>query len=49
MHDWYRLSIAYILKELGTDAEQGLGEEQANNALRDHGPNELIERAAKSP
>ncbi|MFN2286395.1 MAG: HAD-IC family P-type ATPase, partial [Anaerolineae bacterium] len=49
MKDWYRLSITDILKGLGTDAEQGLSDEQANNALREHGPNELIERAAKSP
>ncbi len=49
MHDWYRLSIAEILAALSTNAEQGLSEEQANSILREHGPNELIERAAKSP
>ena len=49
MPDWHRLSIEQTLETLGTDAERGLDDERARSLLREHGPNELVERAARSP
>ncbi len=49
MTDWHQWSIAQTLEKLGTTQENGLEESQAQSLLREHGPNELVERAAKSP
>jgi Ca2+-transporting ATPase len=49
MTDWHKQSIKPTLETLDTDLEQGLDDEQARNLLREHGPNELVERATKSP
>lgn len=46
---WYKLEPAETLTQLGTDAAQGLTEAEASRHLAEHGPNELIERGAKSP
>jgi hypothetical protein len=37
------------LQTLGTDAQRGLDTEEARRLLSEYGPNELVERAAKSP
>jgi Ca2+-transporting ATPase len=49
MTDWHQWSIVQTLEEIGTTQERGLEESQAQELLREHGPNELVERAAKSP
>ena len=49
MSDWHTGSIPEILETLGTDVEKGLGDDRAGNLLREHGANELVEKAAKSP
>ncbi|GIK39731.1 MAG: ATPase [Chloroflexota bacterium] len=46
---WYKLEPAETLTQLGTDATHGLTEAEAGLRLAEHGPNELTERAAKSP
>jgi Ca2+-transporting ATPase len=45
---WYKLDSTELLNRLGTDA-QGISEAEAGRRLAEHGPNELTERAAKSP
>ena len=47
--DWYRTTAEEALQTLGTDAERGLDTEEARRLLSEYGPNELVERAAKSP
>jgi Ca2+-transporting ATPase len=49
MTDWHTLSVAQTLQELGTELERGRDPEQARRLLSEQGPNELVERAAKSP
>jgi Ca2+-transporting ATPase len=49
MPDWHTKSTDHVLETLGTDPDQGLSDQQASDRLREHGPNELVERAAKSP
>ena len=49
MTDWHRTTAEQALQELGADAERGLDAGQARRLLGEHGPNELVERAAKSP
>jgi Ca2+-transporting ATPase len=49
MTDWHARSIAETIETLGTDAEKGLGDSRARSLLREHGPNELVEKAARSP
>ncbi len=49
MTEWHTWSTTQTLESLNTDAEQGLGQEQAQALLHEHGPNELVEQAAKSP
>jgi P-type Ca2+ transporter type 2C len=47
--DWYLRPREVVISALETDAEAGLSEEQARRRLAEKGPNELVERAAKSP
>ena len=49
MSDVYKLSAAETLKQLETSLEFGLTQEVAASRLAKHGPNELVERGAKSP
>ena len=49
MTDWHRTTAEQALQELGADAERGLDAGRARLLLGEHGPNELVERAAKSP
>ncbi len=49
MANWHTKSIDHILKTLSTAPDQGLSDLQARDRLREHGPNELVEKASKSP
>jgi Ca2+-transporting ATPase len=49
MSEWHKWTVEQTLERLGTEADQGLGEDRARSLLRQHGPNELVERASKSP
>lgn len=49
MTDWYKLSKEEVAQNLGTNLERGLDDEQASRKLEEHGPNELVEKGAKSP
>jgi len=46
---WHQLGTGAVLSRLGTDAAQGLSDEEAAARLQQHGPNELVERGLKSP
>lgn len=49
MQQWYRQKIQDVVRELGTDAEQGLSDAEAQQRLQKYGLNELIDRGTKSP
>ncbi|MEJ2210354.1 MAG: cation-translocating P-type ATPase [Anaerolineae bacterium] len=49
MADWYRKESAHVVAHLNSDAGAGLATEEAQRRLAEHGPNELVERGAKSP
>lgn len=49
MPNWYQLDPQEALTELNTDIESGLSSDEAARRLEQYGPNELIERGAKSP
>jgi Ca2+-transporting ATPase len=49
MADWSRLEIHEVLAHLETDSEPGLKRDEVQRRLAKYGPNELIERGAKSP
>lgn len=49
MPNWYQLDPQEALTELNTDIESGLSSNEAARRLEQYGPNELIERGAKSP
>jgi Ca2+-transporting ATPase len=46
---WSRKSAADVIQDLSTDAARGLSSDEAARRLKEHGPNELIERGVKSP
>ncbi|NJN96398.1 MAG: cation-translocating P-type ATPase [Anaerolineales bacterium] len=46
---WYKLETSEALSHLGSDAGHGLSEAEAARRLAQYGPNELVERGAKSP
>ncbi|WP_104992345.1 cation-translocating P-type ATPase [Deinococcus sp. NW-56] len=46
---WHLLEASAALAALGTPPERGLDDEEAGNRLARLGPNELIDRGAKSP
>ena len=48
MSDSYKLDVVDLLQQLGTDAVRGLNQTEAARRLAEHGPNELVERGAKS-
>ncbi|MBN1583648.1 MAG: HAD-IC family P-type ATPase, partial [Anaerolineae bacterium] len=49
MSDWHVRPIEQTIETLDTDSKQGLGDEQARALLLEQGPNELVEKATKSP
>ncbi|MEW6448176.1 MAG: cation-translocating P-type ATPase [Bacillota bacterium] len=49
MPDWYKLDVKTVLKEFGSNAENGLSPGEAARRLQEYGPNALIERGQKSP
>ena len=46
---WHTLDPALVLTRLGVSTERGLSAQAAGQRLKEDGPNELIERGAKSP
>ncbi len=46
---WYRSSAQTALDELASDVDGGLSADEVSRRQREYGPNELAERAAKSP
>ena len=46
---WHSLEASQVLKELNSDAEAGLGEQEARNRLEKYGYNELIKEEKVSP
>ncbi len=48
MTNWYSMDAEHVLQELDSRAE-GLTESQARQRLEEYGPNELQERAGRSP
>src|SRR5690349_4156820 len=49
MQPWYQVEPPIVLHQHGTDATHGLSATEAKRRLIQHGPNELVERGAKSP
>jgi Ca2+-transporting ATPase len=49
MSEWYQLSVNEVLNKLESDPEQGLTSTEAAKRLDQFGPNELVEKGAKSP
>jgi Ca2+-transporting ATPase len=49
MSEWYQLSADEVLEKLESDPEQGLTSAEAAKRLEQFGPNELVEKGAKSP
>ncbi|MBI1880924.1 MAG: HAD-IC family P-type ATPase, partial [Chloroflexi bacterium] len=49
MSNWYQLSSDEVLRQLNTDATQGLAEAEAAQRLEQYGPNALVEQGLKSP
>lgn len=49
MSNLYKLPVTELTKNLNTNLTTGLSKEQASNLLRENGPNELEEKAIKSP
>ncbi|MDX1435764.1 MAG: cation-translocating P-type ATPase [Anaerolineales bacterium] len=47
-NQWFKLTPAQVLQELGTDAEQGLPVSEARRRVEDYGPNELIEEGGRT-
>jgi len=49
MSDWHLYSVRDVAAQVASDPQAGLSEAEAQERLRRHGPNELIERGGKSP
>ncbi len=49
MTEWYQLSPEEAIREAGTHRTEGLDSKEAERRLAQYGPNELVERGAKSP
>ena len=47
--NWYQIETKDVLQQLNTTAEYGLTQSEAEKRLAQHGPNELVDRGAKSP
>lgn len=48
MSHWYQLEATDVLKQLGTDALEGLSHGEATRRLEAYGANKLIEQGAKT-
>ena len=48
MNNWYKNETAAVIVELNSDAKQGLQSDAAQQRLQEIGPNELVERGARS-
>ncbi len=46
---WHTLAAEEVVRGLRTDADAGLASAEVARRLSEHGPNELVERGAKSP
>ncbi|MDX1613856.1 MAG: cation-translocating P-type ATPase [Candidatus Promineifilaceae bacterium] len=49
MSSFYQLDADAVVAQVGSDRERGLASEQAQERLRQDGPNELIDRGTKPP
>ncbi|MBW7959260.1 MAG: cation-translocating P-type ATPase [Anaerolineae bacterium] len=49
MSEWYQLETEATLRDLGTTVQTGLTSGEAARRLEEYGPNELVEKGAKSP
>jgi P-type Ca2+ transporter type 2C len=49
MTDWYKLNKEEAAQKLETNPETGLDDAQVARRLEEYGPNELVEKGAKSP
>jgi Ca2+-transporting ATPase len=49
MSEWYQLSTDEVLNKLESDPQKGLTSVEAAKRLEQFGPNELVEKGAKSP
>jgi Ca2+-transporting ATPase len=47
--NWYQLDTTEVLQQLGVEPNRGLSGPEPARRLAEYGPNELIERGAKSP
>ncbi len=48
-YSWHTSETGDVLDRLHVDPEQGLSANEVEQRLREHGPNELVERGLKSP
>lgn len=48
-NNWYQQNSEAVLRQLGTDAKQGLSTAQVSSRLTQYGPNELAEKSTESP
>ncbi len=49
MSEWYQLETNQVIENLKTDPQNGLSASEVQSRLEKYGPNELIEKGAKSP
>ncbi|MDL1909769.1 cation-translocating P-type ATPase [Chloroflexi bacterium CFX6] len=49
MTEWHTLDTQEAVRKVDSDLENGLSAAEAERRLAEHGPNELVERAGKSP
>jgi Ca2+-transporting ATPase len=49
MSNWYRMSADAVIAELDTNPQAGLSSDEAARRQAQYGPNELVEKGAKSP
>lgn len=49
MQNWYQLETDAVFQNLGTNASTGLSQTEVAQRQAEFGPNELVEKAAKSP
>jgi P-type Ca2+ transporter type 2C len=49
MTEWHTLETQEAIRQIQSDMENGLTAQEAERRLAEHGPNELVERAGKSP
>jgi Ca2+-transporting ATPase len=47
--DWHRMDLPAVMRELATDSQSGLSEEEAARRLATHGRNELTGSGTRSP